>query len=246
MNRPYSLGLRRNSFKAFLERLISDSGAPVDLADWLPVGDGRRVDDLNTSGRVIVGVGTLFKGVFNNRINDLDVVRTGVALYHELTYYHQDVNGLVSVEDAIGSLSGVGNKTLYELDRLRKPHEVQAEYTGVMSMWSVSNDVYGDDLANKCIVDYLNSRCNSVIETYYFERDDTTVFVVSENLKRDVEDAFEQAYDRSLNGERHIVTNLSKLSDESARLVSPGSDFRDSSNKFAPFYVSFYNSRQGI
>ncbi|MBD5583642.1 MAG: hypothetical protein HDQ88_00960 [Clostridia bacterium] len=240
------LGLRRSSAKAIIDSIVIDQSIDVELSSKLPIGQGRRIDELNGQGRIIVGTGNLFKGVFNNKIDDLSFVTLGVSIFHELEHYRQDTDVDVSTEIAISSLGLVGNRNLYELDRVSKPHEIQAEFAGVMNMWDLLAEHYDDRTVSLSMVNYLNIRCDPDNETYYFSGNDGFMFSVSDSVRGDVIEAFDKAYDRSLNGERHIITNLSRLSDETARLVQPGADFGDPVNRFAPFYVSLYNSRRGV
>ena len=81
----------------------------------------------------------------------------GVTFFHEMTHYQNHVSENTNNDIAISDLSVQYNNEYYHAMHHKLPHEIKAEYSGVMSMWSALESEW-PDAADRLMFDYLDYR----------------------------------------------------------------------------------------
>lgn len=128
-------------------------------------------------------------------IKDSDFVKIGVTTFHELTHCKRSLSDNTPKEIQISDLSKCYNKEYYYAEHHKLPHEIDAEYSGVMSMWSLLEREWPDD-ADRLMFDYLDYRTEKSGQTrklYMIERPEYGF-----QSKQQVKDLFNEAYEKSL------------------------------------------------
>lgn len=90
-------------------------------------------------------------------ITDSDFVKMGVTTFHELTHCKRSLSDTTSKEIRISDLSKCYNEDYYYTTHHKLPHEIDAEFVGIMSMWSALENEWPDD-ADRLMFDYLDYR----------------------------------------------------------------------------------------
>lgn len=186
-----------------------------------PIGTGMTLtSSKNDICQIVIGIENLVKTFPMNQriIEDSDFIRIGVTLFHERRHYEQYIQSDTKSEIWISEISKYKNMTYYAQSWSELPHEIDAEFTGVMSMWNALEYEY-PDLADKCMLSFLNKRA---IETDYMLKCSKDGF----RSKEQVEIAFESAYDNSLTNPRRFQPNFLRYEDEISRLLSDNSVLR--------------------
>lgn len=105
-------------------------------------------------------------------ITDSDFVKMGVTTFHELTHCKRSLSDTTSKEIRISDLSKCYNEDYYYTTHHKLPHEIDAEFVGIMSMWSALENEWPDD-ADRLMFDYLDYRTEksgNVRKLYMIER----------------------------------------------------------------------------
>lgn len=213
--------------------------AEVSFVDSLGLGFGVTHEYEGPVLQMDIGVGGLSGtyGLFRGRVDDLSFVTAAVALYHEYDHYVQRYGGQPDVELAVSELSCFGNDSYYFHAHSELPHEIFAEYSGVMAAWDVFDKLF-PERADACMLSYVNFKAAN---TTYMIR---PVFGKSNGLyasRDEVEAAFDAAMDKSLNDFRKAQVGLRTYDDLVSRLLVPDANrLQDSPFKY------FFDGLAGI
>lgn len=175
-------------------------------------------------------------------IKDSDFVKMGVTTFHELTHCKRSMSEKTSKEILISDLSKCYNDEYYYAEHHRLPHEIDAEYNGVMSMWSALENEW-PGLADKLMIDYLNDRTESsdrVKKLYMIERPECGF-----QSKQQVKDLFEDAYEKSLTEKRRLPNGFIGYKGDTSRLLATD-DGRGLRVEYAPVYLKLSKAETGI
>lgn len=109
-------------------------------------------------------------------MKDIDFIKLSVTLFHEFSHCDQHIHDTPK-EILISDLSKYKN-TDYYLDNWQiLPHEIDAEYNGVMQMWEKLDDLYSQDKADKLMFEYLQYR-------EYDKEQGHKIYIIKEPKKR--------------------------------------------------------------
>lgn len=179
-----------------------------------PIGFGCTHRQLTENNQqLIIGIKSI-KTIFplNNQIlDDETFIRIGVTLFHEIAHYDQYINPSTNKEIIISDISKYGNLTYYQHSWAELPHEIDAEYNGIMSMWDALTDIYPDK-ATQCMLQFLNERT----------KQDNYIITHPKNgfqSKKQVDNAFQSAYDNSLSQPRKPQYSFQRYDDEIVKLL---------------------------
>lgn len=175
-------------------------------------------------------------------MKDLDFVKMGVTTFHELTHCKRSMSENTLKEILISDLSKCYNKEYYCAEHHRLPHEIDAEYNGVMSMWSTMKNEW-PGVADKLMIDYLNYRTESsdhVKKLYMIERPECGF-----QSKQQVKDLFEEAYEKSLTEKRRLPNGFIDYKGDTSRLLATD-DGRGLRVEYAPVYLKLSKAETGI
>lgn len=205
-----------NTLRTLAAPFIRNDDTLVFLND-LDIGFGETRTLNNNKIRIAIGIDPLqtkFPDLYH-LMDDEDFVTMGTAMYHELMHYRRMTVDKGPIEIQLSDLSKYNNPSYYRFNHEILPHEIEAEYSGVISMWDQLRKSY-PKYADELMFNHLTRR---TIETSY-------VFSYPENgfkSREQVEHLFEDAYKNSLTSERHLPSGFLKTDDEIAILIS-GSD----------------------
>ena len=119
--------------------MLKTTEIPVNFkfSDNLSIGRGLPQPVNKGLHLINVGIRPLSMSVFtrNQIVTDLDFLRIGAAMFHEFEHYRQITFKNIPKEILIGDLSKYKSMEYYNAVWHRMPHEIDAEYIGVMSMW---------------------------------------------------------------------------------------------------------------
>lgn len=217
------------------------TGNPFSLTDHIPIGFG------NTQGEkcVEVGIGGLSadRHPFSH-VPDYNFMLAGVALFHERQHRVQVQNQKEHVPELQAQLSVYGNLEYYLTGWQEFPHEVDAEYNGVMDMWDAMDAAFPEK-ADECMVAFLRRRakttsymlqpsdCKFDVPVWPGYGSDADFQAARGRLRESVTNAFEAAYVASLDMPRHPQGAFRRYSDDVSRLLCENRRTR-------PEYVSFF------
>lgn len=158
----------------------------------------------------------------NRNMSDHEFTKISITLFHELGHLSRLLSKDTSEELRISELSKYGNDTYYRHNWHRLLHEIDAEYTGISSTWSLLEDHFPQD-ADRLMFDHLTDRAAH------------TVYMVDLpehgfRSRAHVDMLFDQAYDRSY---RELPPGFLRSDDDTARLFTNGCGTLDPG--WAPF-----------
>ena len=186
----------------------------IQLNKNYPPGEGKTVIDKSKSlYQIIVGCNIPKTFPLNLLpIEDRNFVKIGVTLFHEVDHYQQHTKEHIK-ECLLSELSKYNNDSYYKESWHELPHEIHAEYSGVMTMWEVMEQEFTLEQADACMLDYINQKA------------DHTRYIIPPapegyQSKTEVEHAFEEAYERSLTKVRKFQPNFLRYKDEASRLLT--------------------------
>ena len=214
LNTKRGISVLRSWSSSFIQNntiLVFSNDLPIGL------GETQRYDDDKIS--ITVGIGTLqtsSPGCYRI-IDNEDFVTIGTATFHELRHYERMTSDNGPKEIQISDLSKYNNRDYYEYNHDIMPHEIEVEYYGVMSMWN-HLDILSPKYANELMFDHLTRRTTETI--YSFPYPDGG-FISREQ----VEDLFEDAYEKSLTSKRNLPPGYLKMTDEISMMLSDGTGF---------------------
>lgn len=124
------------------------------------LGIGQTVFSLSDEEhQIIVGVEGLLKKFPNNYryVQDNDFIRAGVVLFHEKTHYERHMHADTNPEILISEMSKYKNRTYYAESWSELPHEIDAEFSGISSMWNVLKKEFPKEV-DDCMLHFLENR----------------------------------------------------------------------------------------
>lgn len=212
-------------FKAWTKSYSTDNKNEIKLIfdENTPMGFGSCNKDENI---ITVGIEPYKRNLISKYqpIKDSDFIRMGVTLFHELTHYEQKTQDNAVKEITISELSKYGNPDYYLYNHHRLLHEIDAEHTGIMTMWGRLSEIYPNK-ADKLMLDHLTDR---VTNTVYMIDQPKEGFTSREQ----VETLFEQAYDNSV---RELPPGFLRSDDETAHMLTT------EDRVLRPEYAAIYN-----
>lgn len=203
------------------------------------MGAGSSKHNMDGSYQIKVGIAPLSNSFFvrNNIMADSDFVRIGVTMFHELAHYSQNADSDTSKEILISDLSKYRNRQYYKDNWHIMPHEVDAEYTGIMSMWSHLKNI-SPDIADRLMLDRLANRTESSKSKYVFQRPEDGF-----QSKEQADSLFEDAYNNSLAAKRVLSGQFLRSSDEIAQMLTDGDGIIRMD--YYPFYYQMQKAETG-
>lgn len=201
------LGLTPHDAKTFLNGLCKEfldhgSDASVTFDANIKIGEGVHV---NGTRKIIVGTHGVTNFADGKFVNDADFTDVVVALCHEQAHRLDEKNKYTHESIIFSCLSTLDNRPYYLDLRTNLPHEVAAEWSGVMTAWVVMESAFGSR-GTDLMKDYICRKTEAYDKDgarYYFHAKD-----VPELTKNGVTEAFEAALDKSVNGPRPVTTDI--------------------------------------
>lgn len=174
---------------------------------------------------IIVGIKPFGNGPISSfrQIPDKYFVKAGIVLFHELTHHIQNTDK-ASKDIQMSMLSKHGNSDYYYHNHQSLLHEIDAEYTGIMTMWGRLSEIYPNK-ADRLMLDHLTDR---VTNTVYMIDPPKEGFT----SRKQVETLFEQAYDNAF---RELPPGFLRSDDETARMLTT------EDRVLRPEYAAIYN-----
>lgn len=217
---------------------IQKQNEPVlfSLSPNTEIGYGTFKRSIDKPYEIKVGISPYSKSFIKRNViaKDLDFVRAGTTMFHEFAHYEQ-YKVQDNTEILISDLSKQGNIEYYKHNWTMLPHEIDAEYSGVMSEWDYLENVF-PAVADELIENYLKYRTENT--KYMIELQENSVI-----SKECIEQLFEMAYDRSLIDRRTIPNNFLRSGDEVAQIFT----FEDKTlrREYEPFYRQLQTAGTG-
>lgn len=174
-------------------------------------------------------------------IDDANFVMLGVVLFHEFKHCDRLISHNTPREILMSDLSKCYNETYYYAEHHKLPHEIDAEYNGVMSMWSALESEWPDS-ADRLMIGYLNYRTESsdcTKKLYMIERP-----VDGFRSKQQVRELFEEAYEKSLAEKRELPSGFISYDGDTSRLLATD-DGRGVRTEYATVYRKLSNVKTG-
>lgn len=204
-----------------------------------------KTEYTNTCNMPVITVGIYplsmsFPGLYSP-ITDSDFVKIGVTTFHELTHCKRSLSDVTPKEILTSDLSKCYNEDYYYTTHHKLPHEIDAEYTGVMSMWSILENEWPDD-ADRLMFDYLNYRTEkfgNVRKLYMIERPEDGF-----QSKQQVKDLFNEAYEKSLTRSRSLPEGFLTYDGDTSRLLATD-DGRGVRTEYIPVYLKLLKADNG-
>lgn len=200
----------------------------ITFSNNFPIGKGetRRRDDNKIS--IFVGIGSLQTDIPKcyRPINDEDFMTIGTVMFHELMHYKRMTTDKGPKEIQISDLSKYNNYNYYICNHDIMPHEIEAEYSGVTTMWDYLNHLspkYADEL----MFNHLTRRTTKTSYSIPYPEGGFT-------SRDQVENLFEDAYEKSLTSKRNLPPGYLKMTDEISMMLSDGIGFPRM--EYAPIY----------
>lgn len=226
--------------KIWSGRYLKDikADATISFLPSHPIGTGTMKYNINDNTcRISIGIAPISMSFFtqNEIMQDSDFVKIGVTMYHELTHFNRNISENTPHEILHSNLSTHQNKQYYIQSWNKLPHEIDAEFTGIMSMWS-QLEGYCSDVADRLMMDYLTTKAT------------TTKYVIDIpeegfQTKQQVDELFEKAYDTALNEQRKLPYEFLRFDDDISKLLT--TDEKILRTEYVPFYQQLAKARTG-
>ena len=136
----------------FLNHIDTDTA--VQFSAKSPLGSGSlKHSTVNGSYEIEIGIAPLSTSFLaqNKTVDDLNFVKLGIVMFHEFAHYDHNTSEEISKDILLSDLSKFQNNQYYEFNWSVLPHEIDAEYTGVISMWMHLKDIYSNE-ADKLMI----------------------------------------------------------------------------------------------
>lgn len=209
----------------------------VSFSKDCSVGHGVSEHDINNNHCTIrVGINPIQNSFFmrNQIIDNLTFVKIGITMYHEFEHYEQLAAKHMAKDILIANLSNHNCLNYYNANWNQLPHEIDAEYAGVMNMWSKLEHEFPEN-ANEWMLNHISARANR----YYMFEHPAEGF----QSKEQIESLFETAYDKSLMTKRELSSSFLRSDDEIAQLLTD--ENHNISIEYQPFYHQIQTSETG-
>lgn len=226
---------------------VSYIGHQIDLqfSETQKIGHGKiEHSDIQGTPAITIGVYPLRMSFWRSYlpVKDSDFVKIGVTTFHELSHYKHSLSDMTPKEILTSDLSKCHNNEYYHTVHHKLPHEINAEYSGVMSMWSALESEW-PDAADRLMFDYLDYRTEEsdrVRKLYMIERPEGGF-----QSKQQVKDLFNAAYEESLTGKRHLPDTFLTFDDDTSRLLATD-DGRGVRTEYVPVYMELSKADTGM
>lgn len=186
-----------NDAIAILKRMEQlAAGYDIQLTDLVGVGYGQTDYRVGYQRSMVGTGGMLKKRKSETFVNDRLFLSAVVAFYHEVRHCNVASCRDADVELGLSVVSTFDNGTYYAKSRNELPHEIDAEYHGIVAAWDFIRE-YKPAKADKAMIDFVNWRAS---ESRYVIQMPKGGF----KSRAEVEKAFGDAYDRSLNEVRRV------------------------------------------
>lgn len=210
----------------------------------ITLGEGStRYYEHSDSVDISIGISPLSTSFFDRYIplHDSDFVLMGVTFFHEMAHYQDHILENTDVDVMVSDISVQHNKDYYYSMHHLLPHEIDAEYNGVMSMWSALESEWPEH-ADRLMFDYLDYRTmgsDHVQKLYMIERPDEGF-----QSKQQVKDLFDEAYEKSLVDKRKLPGTFLVSDDDVPRLITTD-DGHGVSMAYVPVYLKLLKAETG-
>lgn len=163
----------------------------ANLTERLAVGAGETRMDFGEDLCVTVGVGKEDRDYAN--ISDYDAVAGIVAIYHEFQHVEQQIHP----KDAniVRSFIVATYEPQYDpplTNYWNMPHEIDAEYEGIMKAHEYLSGKFGQEKADAAIVNYVNGRAHG---SYFVHKHMWQRFKSLDEVVDAFDDAYEHAFE---------------------------------------------------
>lgn len=184
----------------------------------IPMGNGTTNEDIHN---ITIGIHPVkLNGLSKyQQIEDNQFVKIGITMFHELSHHEQKTNDNIPKEIILSDLSKYGNLQYYKKNWYQMPHEIDAEYGGVMQMWSKLKGEFPDK-ADRLMLDHLTYRAENTLYMINMPEEGFT-------SREQIDTLFDQAYDRSLSERfeedvcyRKLPSGFLRSDDEVAKLLT--------------------------
>lgn len=222
------MAVKLNIKQAF-SLLYEWAGTKIEFSGERMMGNGIWAYDKNHGLDYIeVGIYPMSKSFLAkySTIDSSDFVKMGCTMFHELAHRKSRMTDNTPKEILISDLSKQGNPQYYRDNWHILPHEIDAEYTGIISMWEHLKQEYPED-ANSLMIKRLEERTEQN-KTYMFERP-TKGFI----SKEQIDALFSKAYNESLTGKRILSGQFLRSDDLIAQTFIKD---RSINQDYYPFY----------
>lgn len=215
----------------------NENKIPIEFSKEIGIGNGNSKFSNRKLQCIEIGIYPL-TGSISDRdkiMKDSDFVTIGITMFHEIAHYDQKLSLNISKEILISELSKFGNSQYYHDNWHKLAHEIDAEYTGIITMWEHLDSIYPDD-ADIFMLDRLADRTMPDKTPYIIQKPENGF-----QSKEQIEELFEKAYDESLISKRELTPKFLRSGDEIAQLFTyNGSGIRI---EYYPFYHQLQTAR---
>lgn len=186
------------------------SHVEIDFSEKELFGHGK-IESKDGKAHILIGMPHRSKSFFqqNKRMSNTEFTKVAVTLFHELGHYSRSVSKDTPKEICMSELSKYGNEKYYIHNWHMLLHEIDAEYIGITSAWSMLKNVYPDK-ADKLMLDHLTDRAQNTVYMIHMPEEGFT-------SKTQINSLFEQAYD---NASRTLPLGFLRSDDEVARMCT--------------------------
>lgn len=209
----------------------------VDFSDKFNLGSGSMIRRAHSKTCTVI-VGTNADNLFTvdneNSLPDIHFVKMTETLFHEIAHYKRSVNGFTS-DISLSELSKEGNPNYYEANWAKFPHEIDAEFTGVMSTWGFLEEFYPRH-ADRLMLEFLHDKVNG--KTYPIKEPEGGF-----QSKGQVSALFEEAYEKALHEKREFPIGHQRFDDEFMKMFKTQDGVMDS--RYVPFDNALLTAKTG-
>lgn len=175
-----------------------------------------------------LGINPLVRSFFHRdrSLTDSQFVKLGVTLFHEWAHYEHQTDLNTPKNILLSDLSKCGNSNYYEDQWPKFPHEIDAEHTGVMSMWAKLEEMC-PELAKSLMFEYVTKKSLNFEypipcpKSGFYSKDQVT------NL-------FETSFDKTTKEKRSLPHGFLRLDDDIPKLLT------DENRNLRPDYEPFF------
>lgn len=201
------------------------------------IGFGESICWLDGTKRIIIGTGENLSSfrLGIKQIKDYDFIRMGVTLYHEIAHHRTGLTGNAENSVLFSDIAKQGNGAWYRQNWQAFPHEINAEYNGVMNMWTRMEEI-DPAAADNLMLEYLTKRAGNTVYMFKLPKNGL-------HSKEQVRQLFDEAYVRSVNSPILFPHDFLRLNDEIPRLFT--SEYGVLRIEYQPFYKQLAAAKTG-
>ena len=181
----------------------------INFDESIDLGNGSITHHAHSiTHNIIVGIGPFdfSDSMKNDSMSDQTFIRICDTMFHEIAHYKQFVSKDTDREILISDLSKAGNPDYYGAMWHKKPHEIDAEWTGVLSTWEYLEEYYPKH-ADKLMCAFLSYKANN------------TIYPIKEpeggfQSKEQADTLFEETYEKSVHEKQEFPEDHQRFDDE--------------------------------